>query len=193
MARHQPLSGGLSPAAGKPGFAVWLTGPPASGKSTLALELQRLLAGRGLHAVVLDSDDLRRMLTPRPTYTDAERDWFYAVVAGLAAWLTGSGVNVLIAATGHKRAYRQRAREQIQRLAEVYVQCAPDICRQRDPKGLYAFAQAGRAPRVPGLGVDYEAPLNPVAVVDTGRLSPAAAAAAVLAELQQQGFASDQA
>jgi adenylylsulfate kinase len=162
---------------------VWLTGLPASGKTTLALELQHRLAERGVNTVVLDSDELRRILTPEPAYTDQERDWFYGVIAALAAWLARSGVNLLIAATSHKRAYRQRARQAIARFAEVYVQCAPEICRQRDPKGLYALAEAGQAPRVPGAGAAYEPPDEPKAVVDTGQLTPGAAAAAVLAAL----------
>lgn len=166
-----------------PGFAVWLTGLPASGKSALAREMQRLLAEGGVQAVILDSDALREVLTPRPEYTERERDWFYGVIVFLAAWLTGSGVNVLIAATAHRRAFRDQARAQIERFAEVYVRCPLEVCARRDPKGIYALAKAGRAGNVPGLGVPYEPPSAPEATVDTALLSPAEAARSALEQL----------
>jgi adenylylsulfate kinase len=165
------------------GFAVWLTGLPASGKSTLALALQRQLATRGLPTLILDSDELRHILTPKPTYIDEERDWFYGVLAQLAVWLTRNGINVLIAATANRRAYRQAAREQIKRFAEVYVQCSLDTCRQRDAKGIYTAAQAGQAVHVPGVGSAFEPPLQPEGVVDTEQHSPAEAASMVLVQL----------
>ena len=190
MDRHQPLSGALKQAHDRSGFAIWLTGPPASGKTTLAVELKCLLGRRGIHTLVLDSDDLRQALTPHPTYTETERDWFYAVITYLGAWLTGNHVNVLIAATGHKRAYRQQAREQIQRFAEVYVECALDVCQARDRKGIYALAASGQGDRVPGIGVPYEPPLSPEAAINTGRLLASAAASAVLAQLDDRLYLS---
>jgi adenylylsulfate kinase len=165
------------------GFAVWLTGLPSAGKTTLAQALQRQLATRGIHTLILDSDELRRILTPQPTYSDEERDWFYDVLAQLAAWLTRNGINVLIAATANRRAYRQAARDQIERFAEVYVQCSLDTCRQRDTKGIYTAAQAGQAVHVPGVGSAFEPPLHPEGVVDTEQHSPAEAATLVLALL----------
>jgi adenylylsulfate kinase len=107
----------------------------------IARELRRMPATRSVPALILDSDELRRMLTPQPTYSAAERDWFYGVIASLAAWLTQNGLNVLIAATAHRRAYRDQARLQIARFAEVYVRCPLHVCHQRAPKGLYAQAR----------------------------------------------------
>ncbi|HBY93257.1 MAG TPA: adenylyl-sulfate kinase [Chloroflexi bacterium] len=173
----------MTAAQGRPGFAVWLTGLPASGKSSLAQEMQRLLAQRGVVALILDSDVLRGVLTPHPSYTESEREWFYGVIAFLAVWVTRGGVNVLIAATAHRRAYRDRTRAQIERFAEVYVCCPLDICQERDPKGIYTLARTGRAATVPGVGVAYERPLASEAVVDTGRLAPAEAAVSVLEQL----------
>ena len=167
----------------KPGFVVWCIGLPASGKTTMAREMQHQLAARGVRTVLLDSDELRNVLTPKPTYTEDERDWFYGVIAYLAAWLACAGINILIAATAHRRAYRQAARAQVERFAEVYVQCSLAECRRRDPKGIYARAQAGQAEHVPGLGSPFEPPLAPEATVDTEHLTPAEAANTVLAQL----------
>jgi adenylylsulfate kinase len=167
----------------KPGFAIWLTGLPASGKSSLAQEIQRLLDKGGIRTIILDSDDLRQILTAEPTYEPGERDWFYSVIVYLAAWLTEAGINVLIAATANRHAYRDQARERIARFAEVFVDCPLPICRDRDPKGIYALADQGQASNVPGIDAPYELPLNPEAAVNTGRLSPAAAARSVLEQL----------
>jgi adenylylsulfate kinase len=183
MAADQSVSGGLEQAGRKPGFAVWFTGLPASGKTTLARALQEQLARQGIPTLILDSDELRRILTPRPTYTAAERDWFYAALAGLAGWLTRSGINVLIAATANRRAYRQAARAEIERFAEIYVQCSLEICEQRDRKGIYTAANAGQAEHVPGLGSAYEPPLRPELVVNTEQLAPAEVASLVLVHL----------
>jgi adenylylsulfate kinase len=165
----------------RPGFAIWLTGRPAAGKTTLAREIRQLLAEQGIHTVILDSDELRQIVTPRPQYSTEERNGFYEVMALLAAWLVRNGVNVLIAATAHRRLYRDQARVLIQRFAEVYVDCPLAACRQRDSKGLYTQAAAN----LPGVGVPYEPPLAAEAVVDTGQHRPARAAVLVCRQLGQ--------
>ena len=172
----------------QPGFTIWLTGLPSSGKTTVAHALSRLLSERGIAVQELDSDDLRRKLTPDPTYSPEERDWFYDVVTFLAGLLTDNGVNVLIAATASRRAYRQAARDRIARFAEVYVDCSPEVCRARDPKGLWKRADKGEITTLPGAGVPYEPPQSPEVRVDAARLSVEEAARYVLARLDEQGF-----
>lgn len=171
------------------GFAIWFTGLPASGKTTLAHVVQQQLTAQGIFALLLDSDELRTILTPQPTYSEAERDWFYTALAGLAAWLTRNGINLLIAATANRRAYRQAAREQIARFAEVYVQCSLSMCRQRDPKGIYALAQSQPTSTVPGLGSHFEPPLAPEVIVNTELQTPTDAAASVLQAMRKMGLA----
>ena len=166
------------------GFVVWFTGLPASGKTTLANVIKELLAEQGVRVVVLDSDDLRSVLTPEPAYSEEEREWFYNVIAYLAGFLAKEGINVLIAATAHRRRYRERARERVGRFAEVYVQCSLEACKERDPNGIYALAESGVAESVPGVGADYERPLQPEATVDTTNSSPQEAARMVVAQLQ---------
>lgn len=166
------------------GWAVWLTGLPASGKTTLARALRCKLNALGISAIVLDSDELRRVLLPNGTYTPAERDWFYNRLVELAAWLVRSGEHVIIAATGNRRWYREMARARLgPRFAEVWVRCPLDICRTRDSKGLYARAAAGLVHNLPGVDTPYEVPEQPEIVVDTDRLTPEEAAAIVLANL----------
>jgi adenylylsulfate kinase len=184
MDRDQPLSGAALARAPAPGFAIWLTGLPASGKTTVAQELCRLLQGHGVHAVLLDSDELRAVLTPQARYTAEERDWFYSVLVHLASWLTSSGVNVVIAATANRRSYRSQARAAIRRFAEVYVRCSLTTCQSRDPKGIYQQATSGRAATVPGVGADYEPPLAAEATVDTEQVTARASAMSLLEQLK---------
>jgi adenylylsulfate kinase len=162
---------------------IWFVGLPAAGKTTVAQAVRTQLAARGIPSVLLDSDELRTMLTPTPTYSDVERDWFYGVLVERAAWLARSGVNVLIAATANRRAYRQAARAQIARFAEVYVQCSLETCRRRDPKGIYARAAQGKAEHLPGVGTLFEPPEQPEATISTETGTPADAASAVLVQL----------
>ena len=176
------------PSERPPAFAVWLTGLPASGKSTIARALDALLAGRGVRTVVLESDDLRRLFTPTPRYDAPERDRFYGAIAELARLLSGEGVPVLVAATANLRAYRDRARAAIPRFLEVFVDCPLPVCRARDPKGIYRRAAAGSAPNVPGVSAPYEPPLRPEVVVDGARDPAEKSARAILHALVSRGF-----
>jgi adenylylsulfate kinase len=172
----------------RPGFAIWLTGLPSSGKTTLALALGDLLAEQGVAVQILDSDELRTRLTPNPQYSPEERDWFYAMITFLTELLVKNGVNVLIAATAPRRAYREQARNHIERFAEVYVYCSIEVCRDRDPKGLWKQAQTGKITSLPGMDTPYEPPDAPEVHVDTVRLSKEEAARHILLQLDRQGF-----
>jgi len=171
----------------KPAFAAWLTGLPASGKSTIARAVQAMLADRGVRVAVLESDDLRRLFTPKPRYDAPERDRFYGALADLARVLAGDGVPILVAATANRRAYRDRARTGIPRFLEVYVDCPLPVCRERDPKGIYRRAAAGSAPNVPGVSAPYEPPLRPELVVN-GERDPSESAGAILSALASRGY-----
>ncbi len=171
-----------------PAFAVWITGLPASGKSTLARALAEELAGRGTRVCILESDALRKILTPAPTYEEEERDTFYGAVAHFAGILAAHGVPVVIDATGNRRAYRDRARERIPSFLEVYVECPLPVCLSRDPKGIYRRGIEGSAPDVPGITAEYEPPLRPDVVVRGDREDPGDAARTIMEILAARGF-----
>jgi adenylylsulfate kinase len=167
------------------GFAIWITGIPASGKSTIARELVKKLGLRGVSVVVLESDEMRRILTPAPTYGQEERDAFYRALALIGSLITRSGVPVIFDATANKRAYREYARTLIPRFVEAYVTCPLEICMKRDPKGIYGLAAAGKADTVPGIQATYDQPEHPEITLD-GRNPPDAAADAVVNILKQR-------
>jgi adenylylsulfate kinase len=166
------------------GYVWWFTGRPAAGKTTLALHVQRELAQRGIPTQLLDSDELRHILTPHATYSEQERDWFYSTLCYIAVLLASNGVNVLIAATAAKRQYREAARAQLAHFAEIYVETDLETCQQRDPKGLYARSATGEIAMLPGVGAAFEPPHAPEMRVDGGE-SPAVTAQ-LLADTWQQ-------
>lgn len=170
-----------------PGFALWLTGLPSSGKSTLARALARRLEEAGVVVQVLDSDELRKTLTPEPTYSTEERDWFYATLLFIANLLVRNGVNVIIAATASRRVYREAARARLTHFGEVFVDCPIAVCRERDPKGLWAMADRGEIGTLPGTDAPYEPPLEPEVVVSTAELTVDQAVAVIWRWLQSQG------
>jgi adenylylsulfate kinase len=172
----------------KPGFAVWLTGLPASGKSSIAAALKSKLEALGLPVEVLESDVLRRTLTPAPTYSHEERDLFYRALAVMGSRLVAQGVTVLFDATANKRAYRDLARELIPNFMEVAVECPLETCMERDQKGTYRKGRAGESATVPGLQEPYEPPLEPAIRIDTTRIASEPAADLILALLRKRQF-----
>ena len=160
-------------------FAIWLTGLPASGKSTIAAALKPKLEEIGC-LEVFESDAVRRVLTPHPTYSDAERDLFYRSLAFMGARLVSHGVNVIFDATANKRLYRDFARSLIPKFIEVAVECPLATCMQRDYKGTYQRGQRGESSTVPGLQDPYEAPLNPDVRIDTMKVKPSEAAERIM-------------
>ena len=167
-------------------FAIWLTGLPASGKSTIAVALRPQLEQLKLSVEVLESDAVRRLLTPTATYSLAERDLFYRALALMGARLVAHGVTVIFDATANKRAYRDFARSLIPRFIEVAVECPLGLAMQRDYKGTYQRGQRGKSSTVPGLQDPYEAPFNPEVRVDTTQLSATDAARMVLQVVKEQ-------
>ncbi len=170
------------------GFAVWITGLPASGKSTLAAALAAALAESGIDAAVLESDALRKVFTPRPRYDEEEREVFYASLAHVGRLLTAHGVPVIFDATANRRAFRDRARRVIPKFLEVHVACPLAVCVARDPKGIYARSGRGEAANVPGIQADYEAPLHPEVEVRGDVEAPGEAARRVVAALREKGY-----
>jgi adenylylsulfate kinase len=168
-------------------FAIWVTGLPASGKSTLVAALKTQLADRGIDVAVLESDVLRRILTVQPHYDEPEREAFYRQMVYIGTLLAQHGVPVIFDATANRRAYRDQARIQIPRFLEVYVNSPLEICMARDPKGIYRKARDGEAKSVPGLQSIYEPPENPDVVVDGSRELAETAARRVVLKLAEKG------
>ncbi len=171
-------------------FALWITGPPASGKSTIARILASELKKRGVNAQILESDELRRILTPGPTYTEEERQHFYQVLVYIAQLLARNHVNVIIDATANREAYRRHAKELIPQLMMVHLTCGLETRRRRDVKGLYKAASEGKVTTLPGLHTPYEEPQRPDLLINTDEVNPAEAASRILHLLESRAASS---
>jgi adenylylsulfate kinase len=163
-------------------FAIWITGLPASGKSTITRELVQQLAAAGIVPAVLESDELRKILSPEGNYSPAGRDRFYRQMALIGAMLVRSGIPVIIDATANRSAYRDHLRSLVRQFVEVHVACPLETCISRDPKGIYAAAAAGRSKNVPGIQAPYEPPLSPEVTVTCDE-APYAAALRIMRKL----------
>ena len=172
----------------KPSFAVWITGLPASGKSTLASALAQQIRKRGAPVTVLESDALRRVFSDRPTYDEQDRERFYTSMAFIGRILTEQNVSVIFDATASLRSYRDKARRQIPHFVEVFVDSPLETCIRRDPKGIYRQAREGQAAHVPGVGAVYEPPEHPDVVVHGDRDNPDDAACQIAAVLIRKGL-----
>jgi adenylylsulfate kinase len=176
----------------KAGWCVWITGLPGSGKSVVSDALLKLLKQKDIHAQLLSSDALRKVLTPKPSYSLEERDMVYEMLVYVAKLLTQNGTNVVIDATGNLRRYRENARQTISRFIEVYLKCPLNVCMKREanrgktfeaPKQIYDRAKKGVATTVPGVGQPYEAPKNPEIAIDTTKSVPKECAKKILEEI----------
>ena len=121
-----------------------MTGLPASGKSTITALVKPQLERLGLTVEVLESDEVRRLLTPVASYSQEERDVFYRALAFTGSRLVAHGVTVLFDATASRRSYREFARGLIPRFAEVAIECPLAVCMERDKKGTYRKRTAWR-------------------------------------------------
>jgi adenylylsulfate kinase len=169
-------------------FAVWVTGLPASGKSTIAAALRDELARAGIDAAVLESDVLRPIFTPGARYQQEDRDAFYRQMAYVGRLLTAHGVPVIFDGTANRRCYRDQARAEMERFMEVYVQCPLEVCQARDPKGLYRNAREGLSSTLPGIHAVYEAPESPDIIVQGDTETPGDAARRIVGLLGEKNF-----
>ena len=153
------------------GFAVWFTGLPSSGKSTLARMLQMELDEAGFAVEVLDGDEVRKRLTKGLGFSREDRDENIRRIAYVSKLLTRVGAVAITAAISPYQESRARARAEIGNFVEIYVDCPLSVCMQRDVKGLYAKAVRGEVPNFTGISDPYEPPVQPEVVVHTERES----------------------
>lgn len=172
-------------------MVIWITGLPGCGKSTVASALKEKLAD----AVILRMDELRKIVTPVPTYSDEEREHVYRAFVYTAKTLYELGHNVIMDATGNRRSWRRLAREVIPDYKEVYLKCSLQMRMEREktrlnthsaPKGIYRKGKAGSP--VPGINVPYEEPENPEIIIDTEKYAPEEATQMIVGLIKTDDF-----
>jgi bifunctional enzyme CysN/CysC len=147
---------------------IWLTGLSGSGKSTIANALEKRFFAQGLHSYVLDGDNLRMGLNMDLGFTSTDRAENVRRVSEVAKLMVDAGLLVISALVSPFEVDRQRAKSIFEdgEFVEIFVDTPVEICRARDPKGLYKKSAAGEIPNFTGVGQDYEPPLSPTLVVD---------------------------
>jgi bifunctional enzyme CysN/CysC len=145
------------------GATVWLTGLPASGKSTIAEELERRLVALGRPAYLLDGENVRHGLSGDLGFSPADRSEHARRVASVARMFADAGVVTIVALVSPAAADRQWARQLHNEaglaFVEAWVDTPLDECERRDPHGLYARARAGRLRGFTGVDAPYEPPM----------------------------------
>jgi len=171
-------------ATGLVGATVWLTGLSGSGKSTVAVAVERVLVGRGLPASVLDGDNLRHGLNAGLGFDAAGRAENVRRVGEVAILLAQAGVVALAPLVSPYRVDRDRVRARHEEAGvpflEVHVATSLDECERRDPKGLYAKARRGELTGFTGIDDPWEPPTDPELRLDVGALDVQAAAVVAL-------------
>ncbi|MFD6394684.1 adenylyl-sulfate kinase [Nocardia sp. NPDC060259] len=169
------------------GATIWLTGLSGSGKSTIAVEVERQLVAAGRAAYLLDGDNLRHGLNAGLGFSPADRDENVRRVAEVAALFADSGAVAIVSVISPFAEQRARARtthaERTLPFHEVFVDTPLPECERRDPKGLYAKARAGELPGFTGISSPYERPEHADLVITPDLGSPADIAAHILREL----------
>jgi bifunctional enzyme CysN/CysC len=168
---------------------VWLTGRPSAGKSTIANLVERELLALGHHTYLLDGDNVRHGLTKDLGFTSADRVENIRRVAEVARLMTDAGLIAIVSFISPFRSERRMARDLVEagEFLEVFVDAPLDVAEARDPKGLYAKARRGELRNFTGIDSPYEPPEAPELRIDTTALTPAAAAARVVAALRDRG------
>jgi bifunctional enzyme CysN/CysC len=169
---------------------LWFTGLSGSGKSTIANLLERRLHAAGRHTYLLDGDNIRHGLNRDLGFTDADRVENIRRVAETARLFVDAGVIVLVSFISPFRAERRMARDLVaeEEFIEVFVDTPIEVCRERDPKGLYAKAEAGQIKNFTGVDSPYEPPQAPEIHLRTTEASPEALADRILQDLQRRGI-----
>ncbi len=170
------------------GTVIWITGTPASGKSTIATLVEERLRERGEPVENLDADEVRSNLSPNLGYTEEARDENTKRLAWMGQLLSKYGCNVLVAAVSPLRAYRERAREWCPNFVEVFVECSLDECKRRDPKGLYARAERGEISDIAGWHMPFEKPNGAEVYINSETCEADEAADIVVQKLVELGY-----
>jgi sulfate adenylyltransferase len=174
------------------GFTVFFTGLSGSGKSTIANALMvKLMEMGGRPVSLLDGDIVRKNLSSELGFSKEHRDLNIRRIGYVASEITKNGGIAICAPIAPYTATRRAVRELIAPVGgfvEIHVSTSVEVCEQRDRKGLYALARAGKIKEFTGISDPYEAPENAEMVIDTVDITPDLAAHRILVKLESMGF-----
>ena len=152
---------------------IWFTGLSGSGKSTIAIALERELHKRGLLCRILDGDNIRSGINNNLGFTEADRIENIRRIAEVSKLFVDTGIITIAAFISPSNDIREMAANIIGKddFLEVYVSTPIEECERRDVKGLYAKARRGEIKNFTGISAPFEAPAHPALTLDTSALS----------------------
>ena len=172
------------------GVTIWLTGLSGSGKSTVAVATEHVLAERGRLVYVLDGDNVRHGLNTNLGFSPEDRTENIRRIGEVAKLFTDAGIITLTSFISPYRADRDAVREIMHPgdFIEVLVDASLETCEARDVKGLYQKARAGEIPEFTGISAPYEAPEKPELVLDTNERSVEESVSELIGYLEEKGY-----
>ena len=154
------------------GVMLWFTGLSGSGKSTVAIALERELHKRGLLCRILDGDNIRSGINANLGFSEEDRRENIRRVAEVAKLFVDTGIITIAAFVSPTEDLRQLAEDIIGKddFKEIYISTPIEECERRDVKGLYARARRGEVKNFTGISAPFEAPKNPALSIDTSKM-----------------------
>jgi len=166
--------------------AIWLTGIPASGKSTISILLRDYLQKNNMPVIILDGDEIRKTVSKDLGFSPQDRKEHNRRVIEIAKLLVKNNFTAIIPLISPYKETRDLARKEIPNFVEVYVKASLDTCIKRDPKGLYKKAKNGEITNLTGLQSPYEEPINPELILDTEKSTPQQCLDTITSYLEQK-------
>lgn len=169
---------------------IWLTGLSASGKSSIAVELENSLYAEKINTFVLDGDNVRHGLCKDLGFSEGDRRENMRRVGEVANLLVDAGILTIAAFISPYTSDRLKIRELFEEgeFIEVYLKCELAVCEARDPKGFYRKARLGEIKNYTGISAPYEAPENPELILETDQLSISESVEIICSYLKTKGI-----
>lgn len=175
------------------GFTLWFTGMSGAGKSTISTRIEARLREAGAKVELLDGDVVRTHLSKGLGFSKEDRDTNIRRIGFVCELLSRNGVIAIAAAISPYRAVREEIRGRIPNFVEVYVHCPIEVLAQRDVKGLYKQALAGKIENFTGVSDPYEPPASPEVTVDSSKETVDESISRIWESLIRLALVSDQA
>jgi adenylylsulfate kinase len=170
------------------GLVIWITGIPASGKTTTARVLRDQLRRRGLKVEILDGDEIRENMSPELGFSKEDRELNAKRVTYISRLLSRNGITTIVALVSPFKSTRENARRVIgNHFVEVWARCSVEACSKRDVKGIYKRAFEGSLTNLTGVQESYEAPESSEVVIDTEFQSPEECVQKIMVSLVKYG------
>jgi len=156
---------------GQKGFILWFTDLSRSGKSTLAIGVEKRLYERAYLTFILDGDNIRHGLNRNLGFSPEDREENIRRIGEVAHLFSQAGIINIAAFISPYRADRKKARDLAKKgeFIEIFCKCSLEACEERDEKGLYKKAKMGEIPQFTGISAPCEEPENPEITVHTDR------------------------